>query len=115
VVKNISVSKGYTILGSAINGQRFVSGNGVSIDAGSFGYIEFLDEDLDEPVAHEITISTAESPVDKWIKTLSLLDVGINSYLNSDLKAGNISKALNMSRNHLRAANIRKNSKGANK
>jgi len=115
VEKNISVSKGYTILGSAINGQRFVSGNGVSIDAGSFGYIEFLDEDLDEPVAHEITISTAESPVDKWIKTLSLLDVGINSYLNSDLKAGNISKALNMGRNHLRDANIRKNFKGANK
>ena len=116
ITKKISVSRGYKILGSPTNGQRFLSGSGVRVDADSFGCFEFLDEDFDNPITHEKTIPPAEcDPVEKWIKTLSLLDGGINSYLNSGLNTGIGSKALNIGRNHLRGINLRKNSTGAKK
>ena len=116
VEKNVSVKKGYTLLASDTNRQSFISEDGVSIDAGSFGYIEFLDESLNKSVVQEKPILPAEwGPVERWLKTLSLLDGGVNSYSSPEFRVGNISKSLNIARNHLRDINHRKNSKGVSK
>jgi hypothetical protein len=113
VEKNILVNKELSLLGVAKNGQIFLSENGVSVDAGSFGFFEFIDSVLPKTNAHENSTAPVEKdPVERWIKSLSLLDEGINSYFNSGFKAENSSKALEMARNHLRDMNLRKNSKG---
>lgn len=113
VEKSILVKKGLVLLGIANNGQTFVSENGVTVDAGSFGFIEFMDSGLAKPITHEKSTSPGEKdPVERWIKSLSLLDRSIKSDLNSGFKAANASIALEMARNHLRDMSLRKNSKG---
>lgn len=116
IKKNISVSRGFSLLGICTNENRFVSENGVTVDAGSFGSFEFFDRDSERPIAQEKIISPNDnSPVERWIKTLSLVDANINPHLNSEFKANNISKVLNMARYHLKDRNHRKISKGVNK
>lgn len=116
VEKSISVSKGFELLGGAANGKRFLSESGVSVDAGSFGYVEFLDEVVDGPDEHAKFVLHEEiGPVERWMKSLSLLDGVASPYLSSGFNADNPSGALNMARNHLRHINFKKNSKGVNK
>jgi hypothetical protein len=111
--KSISVSKGFDILGGIESGKRFVSESGVRVDAGSFGYVEFLDEVIDASVEQEKSVLLEEiGPVEKWIKSLSLLDGVASPYLNSGINADIKSKALNMARHHMRYIGLGKNSKG---
>jgi hypothetical protein len=110
--KTILVSKGFDILEGVTSGKRFVSESGVRVDAVSFGYAEFLDEVIDISDEQEKSVVLEEiSPVERWIKSLSLLDGVVSSHSNLAINAGNNSKALNMARHHLRYISLRKNSK----
>jgi len=112
--KTILVSKGFDILAEGItSGKRFVSGSGVRVDAVSFGCVEFLDEVIDTSDEQEKSVLLEEiGPVERWIKSLSLLDGVASSNSNLSINAGNNSKVLNMARHHLRYISLRKNLKG---
>jgi len=111
--KTILVSKGFDILEGVTSGKIFVSESGVRVDAGSFGCVEFVDEAIGTSDEQEKLVLLEEiGSVERWIKSLSLLDGVTSPYSKSGINAGNNSKALNMARHHMRYISLGKNSKG---
>ena len=100
--KTVSIYKGLTSLGQVTESTIFKSENGVIINAGSFGYFEFLDSYILE-VSTDAKETPAEplNPQERWLRTLALLGNTGSIQKKSALYSINNSAALIQATNHL--------------
>ena len=100
--KTVSIYKGLTSLGEVTESAIFKAENGVIIDAGSFGYIEFL-----HPCTVKVAIAAKDihteplNPQERWLRSLSLLGNTGHTQNKSAIYAIKNSAALIQAANHL--------------
>ena len=110
--KTVSISRGLTSLGEVTESAIFKAENGVIIDAGSFGHIEFLHSYIVKVAIDAKGIHTDPlNPQERWLRSLSLLGNTGHTKNKSAMYAINNSAALILATNHLLQKKNTKDSK----